>query len=170
MLILLPFEKSLSRYALTLSLLIPLLLSGCGFFRSSADHTIGVSQPLSIVLPANFSTGYRWVLDPPLQTAHLLDESYSSPSLPGAPGKQTLCVVFPREGRFNLKFAYRRLWEPATVPAAQTTNFVVQVSPSAKNSSIMQQLFPEKDLPSTVPLPEEDQPKPAAGKLQIRKA
>ena len=170
MLILLPFEKSLSRSLHILSLLIPLLLSGCGFFRSSADHTIGVSQPLSIVLPANFSTGYRWVLDPPLQTAHLLDESYSSPSLPGAPGKQTLCVVFPREGRFNLKFAYRRLWEPATVPAAQTTNFVVQVSPSAKNSSIMQQLFPEKDLPSTVPLPEEDQPKPAPGKLQIRKA
>jgi predicted secreted protein len=167
---LLPFEKSLSRYALTLSLLIPLLLSGCGFFRSSADHTIGVSQPLSIVLPANFSTGYRWVLDPPLQTAYLLDDSYSSPSLPGAPGKQTLRVVFPREGRFNLKFAYRRLWEPATIPAAQTTNFVVQVSPSDKNSNIMQQLFPEKNLPSTVPLPEEDQPKPAPGKLQIRKA
>ena len=168
--ILLPFEKSLSRYALIISPLIPLLLSGCGFFRSSADHTIGVSQPLSIVLPANFSTGYRWVLDPPLQTAHLLDESYSSPSLPGAPGKQTLRVVFPREGRFNLKFAYRRLWEPATIPAAQTTNFVVQVSSAAKNSNIMQQLFPEKNLPSSVPLPEEDQPKPAAGKLQIRKA
>ena len=170
MLILLPFEKSLSRSPLILFLFIPLLLSGCGFFRSSADHTIRVSQPLSIVLPANFSTGYRWVLDPPLQTAHLLDESYSSPSLPGAPGKQTLRVVFPREGRFNLKFSYRRLWEPATVPAAQTTNFVVQVSPADKNSSIMEQLFPEKNLPSTVPLPEEDQPKPAPGKLQIRKA
>ena len=170
MLILLPFEKSLSRSPLILSLLIPLLLSGCGFFRSSADHIIGVSQPLSIVLPANFSTGYRWVLDPPLQTAHLLDESYSSPSLPGAPGKQTLRVVFPREGRFNLKFAYRRLWEPATVPAPQTTNFVVQVSSALKNSSIMQQLFPEKSLPSSVPLPEEDQPKPSPGKLQIRKA
>ena len=170
MLILLPFEKSLSRSLLILSLLIPLLLSGCGFFRSSADHTIRVSQPLSIVLPANFSTGYRWVLDPPLQTAHLLDESYSSPALPGAPGKQTLRVVFPREGRFNLKFSYRRLWEPASVPAAQTTNFVVQVSPADKNSSIMEQLFPEKNLPSTIPLPEEDQPKPAPGKLQIRKA
>jgi predicted secreted protein len=170
MLILLPFEKNPSYSPLILSLLIPLLLSGCGFFRSSADHTVGVSQPLSIVLPANFSTGYRWVLDPPLQTAHLLDESYSSPSLPGAPGKQTLRVVFPREGRFNLKFAYRRLWEPATIPAAQTTNFVVQVSPSDKNSNIIQQLFPEKNLPSTVPLPEEDQPKPAPGKLQIRKA
>lgn len=167
---LLPFEKSLSCAPHILSLLIPLLLSGCGFFRSSADHTIGVSQPLSIVLPANFSTGYRWVLDPPLQTAHLLDESYSSPSLPGAPGKQTLRVVFPREGRFNLKFAYRRLWEPASVPAAQTTNFVVQVSPADKNPSIMEQLFPEKNLPSTIPLPEEDQPKPAPGKLQIRKA
>jgi hypothetical protein len=69
-----------------------------------------------------------------------------------------------------LKFAYRRLWEPATIPAAQTTNFVVQVSPSDKNSNIMQQLFPEKNLPSTIPLPEEDQPKPAPGKLQIRKA
>jgi predicted secreted protein len=168
--ILLPFEKSLSRTHLIFFLLFPLLLSGCGFFRSSADHSIGVSQPLSIVLPANFSTGYRWVLDPPLQTAHLLDESYSSPSLPGAPGKQTLRVVFTREGRFNLKFAYRRLWEPASVPAAQTTNFVVQVSPSDKNSNIMQQLFPEKNLPSAVPLPEEDQPKPAPGKLQIRKA
>jgi predicted secreted protein len=170
MLILLPFGKSLSRSSLILSLLIPLILSGCGFFRSSADHTIRVSQPLSIVLPANFSTGFRWVLDPPLQTAHLLDDSYSSPSLPGAPGKQTLRVVFPREGRFNLKFAYRRLWEPATVPAAQTTNFVVQVSSEAKNPNIMQQLFPEKNLPSTVPMPEEDQPKPAPGKLQIRKA
>jgi hypothetical protein len=47
---------------------------------------------------------------------------------------------------------------------------VVQVSPSDKNSNIMQQLFPEKNLPSAVPLPEEDQPKPAPGKLQIRKA
>jgi predicted secreted protein len=168
--ILLPFEKSPSRFFAILSLLIPLLLSGCGFFRSSADHSIGVSQPLSIVLPANFSTGYRWVLDPPLQTAHLLDDSYSSPSLPGAPGKQTLRVLFPREGRFNLKFAYRRLWEPASIPAAQTTNFVVQVSPAEKNSGIMQQLFPEKNLPSSVPLPEEDQPKPSPGKLQIRKA
>jgi hypothetical protein len=79
-------------------------------------------------------------------------------------------VVFPREGRFNLKFAYRRLWEPPSVPAVQTTNFVVQVSSAAKNSNIMQQLFPEKNLPSSVPLPEEDQPKPAPGKLQIRKA
>jgi predicted secreted protein len=170
MLILLPSEKSLRQFSHILFFLFLLLLSGCGFFRSSADHTIGVSQPLSIVLPANFSTGYRWVLDPPLQTAHLLDESYSSPSLPGAPGKQTLRVVFPREGRFNLKFAYRRLWDPASVPAAQTTNLVVQVSTADKNSSIMQQLFPEKTLPSSVPLPEEDQPKPSPGKLQIRKA
>jgi hypothetical protein len=47
---------------------------------------------------------------------------------------------------------------------------VVQVSTADKNSSIMQQLFPEKTLPSSVPLPEEDQPKPSPGKLQIRKA
>jgi hypothetical protein len=122
----------------------------------------------TVVLPARL--GIQQSLDDEVQTAHLLDESYSSPSLPGAPGKQTLRVVFPREGRFNLKFAYRRLWESASVPAVQTTNFVVQVSSAAKNSNIMQQLFPERNLPSSVPLPEEDQPKPAPGKLQIRKA
>lgn len=169
MLILLPCGKSLNRLLFTLSFLASCLLCGCGFFRPSADHTIGVSQPLAIVLPANFSTGYRWVLDPPLQTAHLLDESYAAPSLPGAPGKQTLRVVFPREGRFNLKFAYRRLWESASVPSAQTTNLVVLVTPAEKDSDLMRQLFPEKNLPSTVPLPEEDEPKSAPGKLQIRR-
>ena len=168
--ILLPFEKSLSRYALILSLFFPLLLSGCGFFRSSADHTIGVSQPLSIVLPANFSTGYRWVLDPPLQTAHLLDESYSSPSLPGAPGKQTLRVVFPREGRFNLKFAYRRLWEPASIPPAQSTNLVVKVHPAQGDRTLMERLFTKDIAPeSNIAQPEEEEPQTTDRKVELRR-
>ncbi len=154
------FGKSRSFRLLLLPLLSVVVLSGCGLFRPSADYQIPTAQPLSIALPANFSTGYRWVLDPPLQTARLLDESYSSPSLPGAPGTQTVRVVFPREGRFNLKFAYRRLWEPASVPSAQTTNVIVEVISGKENRPLMERLFTKDIEPaSNVPQPEEEEPR-----------
>jgi hypothetical protein len=98
-----------------------------------------------------------------------LDEKYSSPSVPGAQGEQTLRVVFPREGRFNLKLSYRRLWEPLTIPAAQTTNFVVLVTPKEKNTSMMEQLFPSQELPSAISQPEEEPAQNSPGKLQIRR-
>ncbi|KRP31888.1 MAG: hypothetical protein ABS33_04205 [Verrucomicrobia subdivision 6 bacterium BACL9 MAG-120924-bin69] len=99
------------------------------------------------------------MLDPPLQTARLLDESYTSPNLPGAPGTQTLRVVFPREGRFNLKFAYRRLWEPASIPSAQTTNVIVEVISGQENRPLMERLFTKDIEPaSNVPQPEEEEP------------
>ena len=165
---LLPFEKSPKDLSLVL-LGTFFLLAGCGFFRPVADKKTPVAQPLAIVLPANFSTGYRWVLDPPLQTAHLLDESYSSPSLPGAPGQQTLRVVFRREGRFNLKFSYRRLWEASSVPPAQTTNFVVHVLPGEKKPSLIDQLFPPQSLDSRIPQPEEEAPIPSSNRIQLRR-
>jgi hypothetical protein len=80
-----------------------------------------------------------------------------------------LRVVFPREGRFNLKLSYRRLWEPLTVPAAQTTNFVVLVTPKEKNTSMMEQLFPSQELPSAISQPEEEPAQNSPGKLQIRR-
>ena len=165
---LLPFEKSPKDLFLVL-LGTFFLLAGCGFFRPVADKKTPVAQPLPIVLPANFSTGYRWVLDPPLQAAHLLDEAYSSPSLPGAPGHQTLRVVFPREGRFTLRFSYRRLWESSSVPPAKTTNFVVQVLPGHKNPSMMEQLFPPQSSDSLVPQPEEEAPIPSTNRIQLRR-
>jgi predicted secreted protein len=165
---LLPFEKSPKDLPLVL-LGAFFLLAGCGFFRPSVDKKTPIAQPLAIVLPANFSTGYRWVLDPPLQTAHLLDESYSSPSLPGAPGQQTLRVVFPREGRFNLKFSYRRLWEASSVPPVQTTTFVVQVLPGGKNPSLMDQLFPPQSSDSQIPQPEEEASIPSTNRIQLRR-
>lgn len=85
---------------------------------------------MEIRLPANFSTGYRWVLDPPLQAARVLSENYQGSSFSpnvGTAGIQVFRVVFPRDGKFNLKFSYRRLWEPSSVPPAQVTNLVVRV-------------------------------------------
>ena len=164
----LPFEKSPKELSLVF-LATFFLLAGCGLFRPNVDKKTSAAQPLAIVLPANFSTGYRWVLDPPLQAAHLLNESYSSPSLPGAPGQQTLRVVFPREGRFTLRFSYRRLWESSSVPPAQTTNFVVQVLPGHKNSSIMEQIFPPQFSDSQIPQPEEEAPMPSTNRVQLRR-
>ena len=89
------------------------ILGGCDFLRSKPSLQAQAGIPLAVTLPANFSTGYRWVLDPPMQTAQIISESYQPDStpVPGSPGQQTFQVVFSREGRFNLKFAYRRLWE-----------------------------------------------------------
>lgn len=128
---------------------------------------------MEIRLPANFSTGYRWVLDPPLQAARVLSEDYrgssTSPRV-GTPGTQIFHVVFPREGKFNLKFAYRRLWEPSSVPPAQATNLVVRVLPADAGPTRSGKIFP-KDLgpdPST-PHPEVEDPQINGKKVELRR-
>ncbi|NDB96379.1 MAG: hypothetical protein EBZ78_09505 [Verrucomicrobia bacterium] len=148
-----------------------ILIAGCGLIRSSHDLATRAGEPLEVRLPANFSTGYRWILDPPMQTARLVSESYlpSPEARPGAPGTQILRVVFPREGRFNLKLASRRLWESSSVPAAQTTNFVVQVLSSGKTPSMMEQLFPPQSSGSQIPQPEEEAPIPFTNRIQLRR-
>ena len=137
------------------------ILGGCDFLRSKPGLQAQAGIPLAVTLPANFSTGYRWVLDPPLQTAQILSEFYQpdSTQVPGSPGQQTFQVVFSREGRFNLKFAYRRLWEPPSVPSAKTTNLVIQVLSTSKTSSVLEQLFPPQNPPSLLPQPEEEAPR-----------
>jgi predicted secreted protein len=137
------------------------ILGGCDFLRSKPGLQAQAGIPLAVTLPANFSTGYRWVLDPPVQTAQILSESYTSDqgNQPGSPGQQTFQVVFSREGRFNLKFAYRRLWEPPSVPSANTTNLVIQVLSTSKPSSVLEQLFPPQNPPSLLPQPEEEAPR-----------
>ncbi|MEY5062226.1 MAG: Chagasin family peptidase inhibitor, partial [Verrucomicrobiota bacterium] len=90
---------------IAICLILPLLLglfwaSGC--FRVHPDIDAKAEHPVEIRLPANPSTGYRWMLDPPLQSGRILSESYASDAKDGrvgAPGIQILQVVFPREGR-----------------------------------------------------------------------
>ena len=148
-----------------------ILVAGCGLIRSSHDLTTHAGEPLEVRLPANFSTGYRWVLDPPMQTARLVSESYlpSTEARPGTPGTQILRIIFPREGRFNLKLSSRRLWESSSVPAVQTTNFVVQVLSTGKNPSMLEQLFPSQSPDSQIPQPEEEAPIPFTNRIQLRR-
>ena len=144
-----------------------------GCFRARPDIEVKAEHPVEIRLPANPSTGYRWMLDPPMQSGRVFAESYESGTADGrvgAPGTQILQVVFPREGRFNLKLAYRRLWEPASVPPAQTTNLVVKVLPAKGDRSLMERLFTKDITPdSNIPQPEEEDPQTTGRKVELRR-
>jgi len=146
---------------------------GCGWLGDKPDMEAKAEHPVEVRLPANPSTGYRWMLDPPLQSGRILAESYESDAKDGrvgAPGTQILQVVFPREGRFNLKLAYRRLWEPASVPPAQTTNLVVKVLPAKGDRTLMEQLFTKDASPdSNIPQPEEEEPQTTGRKVELRR-
>jgi len=145
-------------------------MTGCGWLGRKPSFEVREGEPLEIRLPANFSTGYRWVLDPPAQSGRILSDNYvanSSDQRSGAPGIQTFRVEFPREGRFNLKFAYRRLWESSSTPPAQTTNWVILVKSRKADPSMIETMFPSQP-PSEVPQPEEDQPQATPRKVELR--
>jgi len=154
-------------------LIIGAVVGGCGWLGNKPDIEAKAEHPVEIRLPANPSTGYRWMLDPPMQSGRILSESYESEAKDGrvgAPGTQIIQVVFPREGRFNLKLAYRRLWEPASVPPAQTTNLVVRVHPAKGDRNLMEQLFTKDVSPdSNIPQPEEEEPQTTTRKVELRK-
>ena len=163
---------------IALWLAVPLALGlfwAGGCFGDRPNIEAKAEHPVEIRLPANPSTGYRWMLDPPLQSGRILSESYESGSKDGrvgAPGTQILQVVFPREGRFNLKLAYRRLWEPLSIPPAQTTNLVVRVHPAKGDRTLMERLFTQDITPSSnIPQPEseEEQPQTTTRKVELRK-
>ena len=150
-----------------------MIAGGCGWLGDKPDIEAKAEHPVEIRLPANPSTGYRWMLDPPMQSGRILSESYESEAKDGrvgAPGTQILQVVFPREGRFNLKLAYRRLWEPLSIPPAQTTNLVVKVHPAKGDPSLMERLFTKDIAPeSNIPQPEEEEPQTTGRKVELRR-
>jgi len=148
-------------------------LAGCGWFSQKPSLVTREGDPLEIRLPANFSTGYRWVLEPTLQAGRIISDNYTAnPSSPGvgAPGIQMFRVVFPREGQFNLKFAYRRLWEPSTTPPAQTTNLVIRVLPSKSDRPLLEKLFRGNDTPdSNNPQPESEEEQATGRRVELRR-
>ena len=150
-----------------------IMIGGCGWLGDKPDIEAKAEHPVEVCLPANPSTGYRWMLDPPMQSGRILSESYTPGAQDGrvgAPGTQILQVVFPREGRFNLKLAYRRLWEPASIPPAQTTNFVVKVHPAKGDRTLMEKLFTKDISPeSLIAQPEDDEPQTSGRKVELRR-
>lgn len=152
--------------------LLGVIIGGCGWLGDEPDLEAKAEHPVEVRLPANPSTGYIWMLDPPMQSARILSEGYESRTKDrrvGTFGTQVLRVIFPREGRFNLKLAYRRPWESASTPPAQTTNLVVQVYPAKGDRALMKKLFTKGIAPDpNIAQPEEEAPQTTERKIELR--
>ena len=83
-----------------------------------------------IRLPSNPSTGYRWALvEPSTDLLTLLDHDFTAArsELMGAPGEERWSFQAVRKGAGELRFEYRRPWEPVEIAPAQRTSFRVDV-------------------------------------------
>ncbi len=69
--------------------------------------TIAPGEPLSIELPENATTGFRWAVEP-ATTLRLLNDRQSPGSGVGAAGSRTLTF----SGRGVIHLSLRREWEP----------------------------------------------------------
>lgn len=92
---------------------------------------VRVGEPFDIRLPSNPSTGYRWTLVDPIPVTVRADgvaryEAGAS-GVAGAPGVETWSFVGVAAGPGQLRFEYRRPWEPATIQPAQRASFRVDV-------------------------------------------
>lgn len=118
-----------------------LLLGGCRGENepvrvSEADSgsriVLRSGQTLEVVLASNPTTGYRWQLsladDAPLQSQGpaRYEQSPSPAGMVGVGGTETWTLRGVRAGSADLRFEYRRPFEP-DLPAGQTAEFAVSV-------------------------------------------
>ncbi|HUL27100.1 MAG TPA: protease inhibitor I42 family protein [Streptosporangiaceae bacterium] len=79
---------------------------------SGGRRTARVGEELSVVLPENPTTGYRW--QPEIDTSALqqTDDRYEGPAEPrGAAGTRRLTFKVLRPGPAQLRLVKRRAWE-----------------------------------------------------------
>jgi predicted secreted protein len=98
--------------------------------------TSRVGETFTITLAANHTTGYAWTLaqPPDPQVAVSMGSVYPGPPAGSPPGRGSQEVWTFRAvgtGETPLTLEYRRSFEPATVPAAQTHNVAVVVTSGA---------------------------------------
>ena len=125
---------------------IPVLVVGALFAAPAGGSAQGVTpamrvtarvgETFTITLASNHTTGYAWTLaqPPDTQVAVSLGSVYPGPPPGSPPGRGSQEVWTFRAvgtGETPLTLEYRRSFEPATVPAAQTHNATVVVTPAA---------------------------------------
>lgn len=85
--------------------------------------TVRVGEPVTLALPENPATGYRWRLTGPLEVVS--DEYLPSGTTPGAAGERVFVLRVGRAGRHEVLAELARPWE-ARVKDVRT--FVVEAS------------------------------------------
>ncbi|MBS0198641.1 MAG: protease inhibitor I42 family protein [Planctomycetes bacterium] len=84
--------------------------------HSGQTVTIAAGEPLSIELPENATTGFRWAVEP-ATTMQLVNDRQSPGSGIGAAGSRTLTF----SGRGVIHLSLRREWEPQPLQFFQVT-------------------------------------------------
>jgi inhibitor of cysteine peptidase len=127
-------------------ILVSILLFSCGFWgcsrKSEANLIVprytdtggtiqaGVNETFMIVLPANPTTGYRWVLEEPVKNTvvQLFSSSYwePMPPVPGKGGEDRRTFRGTGTGSTAIKLIYIRPWEPKKVEKRVTYEVTVQ--------------------------------------------
>ncbi len=99
--------------------------------QHTSTVTVTVGRTLTLRLPSNPSTGYRWVaVEPTPPGLHLKEPAHYVPgttNLIGAPGTEIWRYSVGQSGEGCLQFDYRRPFEPAEVAPAQTVRYKVLV-------------------------------------------
>lgn len=95
--------------------------------------TLAVGQTLSIRLPSNATTGYRWqvaetyadILTPGAPFGDEITDPHA-PGMVGVGGQTVWMFQAARPGTATLSFAYGRSWEPNAAPA-ETATYTITV-------------------------------------------
>jgi inhibitor of cysteine peptidase len=83
---------------------------------SGGHRTARVGDELSVVLPENPTTGYRWHSEIDATTLQPIGDRYQGPTEPrGAAGTRRLTFRILRPGPAHLRVVKRRAWEDTPV-------------------------------------------------------
>lgn len=101
--------------------------------ENGGTATISVGTGVEVLLSSNASTGYSWQLaDVDQAVLEKTANTFIPPSstIPGASGQEQWDFVGRAVGQTQLRMEYRRPWESADMPAAQTFTVTITVAPS----------------------------------------
>ena len=101
------------------------------YFREESSIAVAVGTSFVIELDSNATTGYQWQMLPLGGSALTAGPgTYLEPggSVVGRGGWQRFPFTAAGVGTATVSFEYRRSFEPATTPAADTVTFTVQVT------------------------------------------
>ncbi len=100
--------------------------AGYGDRMHPIEATVG--DTFTIVLESNPSTGYEWAIDVPAGSVRVAGSTFEAPpsDLVGAAGHQIFQLQAVAPDVVDLRFVYRRPWEPDVEPV-HTRTFTVEI-------------------------------------------
>ncbi len=79
---------------------------------SGSSHAVDVGEQLTLTLPENPTTAYRWETEGDSPSLRQLDDHFDGVTTPrGAPGMRVFTFEAVRPGNVQLRLAKRRSWE-----------------------------------------------------------